>query len=89
VRTHAWNGAQQGSRVHTQLWEVGLLLDCGHVSCCFDQEVPPGKADDYIWTCDECGAEDQEVRRVLGAVPDKDLDRMTEEEFIVVLSGAS
>jgi len=51
--------------------------------------VPPGNAADYIWTCDECGAEDQEVRCVVGAVPDKDLDRMTEEEFIVVLTGAA
>jgi hypothetical protein len=28
-------------------------------------------------------------RRVVGAVPDKDLDSMTEEEFIVVLTGAA
>jgi hypothetical protein len=32
---------------------------------------------------------DQEGRRVMGAVPDKDLDSMTEEEFIVALTGGA
>lgn len=69
-------------------WGIGLLLGCGHLSGYYGEDVDPAEADRYLFTCDECGAKDQEVRRVVGSVTQQEAATMTEEAIAEVLFGA-
>lgn len=70
-----------------QLWELGLLLACGHASWCFDWDEVPAAASDYLFTCEQCGAEDQEVVRVLGSVAAEKFADLEEEKLAHALFG--
>ena len=72
-------------RSQAQLWELGLLLACGHASWYFDWEKRPSAAVEYLFTCEECGAKEQEVLRLLGAVAAEDMDNLDGDKLFVSL----
>jgi hypothetical protein len=45
---------------------LALLLACGHVLVYLDEDIYASEASRWLFACDECGAEDQEVAEVLG-----------------------
>ncbi len=77
-----------GAGAPAQLWELGLLLACGHPCAFFDEDVGPDDACEYLWSCEQCGAKKQEVRRVLGAVPSDRMETMDDEELMAALFGS-
>lgn len=70
-----------------QLWEVGLLLVCGHANWTFDWDERPDSAVKYRWKCQQCKAEDQEALRALGAVRAEEANYMDHEQLMAALLG--
>jgi hypothetical protein len=66
-----------------------LLLSCGHVSLHLDEGVQASEADEWLWTCIECEAEEQEAIRVIAAMSNEVAKAMTEEEFESLVESAT
>ena len=65
-----------------------LLLSCGHVSMHFDEGVPPSDAEEWLWTCIECEAEEQEAVRVITTMTGEQVESMTDEQFAALIENA-
>jgi hypothetical protein len=65
-----------------------VLLSCGHASWYFDWDKKPASAVGYLFTCEQCSTEGQEVQRVLGAVRGEDFNQMNEDQVVAALFGA-
>jgi hypothetical protein len=61
-----------------------LLLSCGHVSMYFDEGVPASEADQWLWTCIECEAEEQQFVRVIATMSGAQVESMTDEQFALI-----
>jgi hypothetical protein len=57
-----------------------LLLACGHPGAFFDEDVRAEEVSEYVWACDECGAEDQEAR-VLGSLTEAEALAMSDNDL--------
>jgi hypothetical protein len=66
-----------------------LLLSCGHVSAHFGEEVRADQADEWLWTCLECDADEQTVVRVVAELGDAELEDLTEEQIIALVEAGS
>jgi len=66
-----------------------LLLSCGHVSLHLGENVPASKANEWLWTCIECEAEEQEATDVIATMTGDELESVTEEQFEVLVERAS
>jgi hypothetical protein len=58
-----------------------LLLSCGHVSLHPDEGVQASEADEWLWTCIGCEAEEQEVICVIATKTADEAESMTDEQF--------
>ncbi|MHB8246882.1 MAG: hypothetical protein ACYDGN_16340 [Acidimicrobiales bacterium] len=58
-----------------------LLLACDHLLGYLGEDVPARKANEYLWICDECGAEDQEVQQVLAALSEAELTGLDDDDW--------
>lgn len=58
-----------------------LLLSCGHVSMHWDAGIPASEADEWLWTCIECEAEEQEAIRFIATMTGDEAESMSEEQF--------
>lgn len=58
-----------------------LLLGCGDVVALSDPGVPAADAGEYVWDCEECGAQDQEVRTVVASLSETESAALDDEAF--------
>jgi hypothetical protein len=65
-----------------------LLLSCGHVSLHIEEGVPVSKANEWLWTCIECEAEEQEAVRFIAAMTADEIESMTQEQLAVLVEDA-
>ncbi|MGH9291917.1 MAG: hypothetical protein ACRD0B_04505 [Acidimicrobiales bacterium] len=60
---------------------IAYVLRCGHLDVYLDEDLLPGELDGYLFTCQECGAEDQEVVEVLGSLSRAEAAVMGDGDF--------
>jgi DNA-directed RNA polymerase subunit RPC12/RpoP len=76
------NGYVSGRRRASEPVAVVLVLQfaCGHVDAFFDEGIRPSEVRNYLWACEECGADDQESNRLLGSLSEDEVEGLDEED---------
>jgi hypothetical protein len=55
----------------------------------WDAGIPASEADEWLWTCIECEAEEQEAIRFIATMTGDEAESMSEEQFEALLQNAN